>query len=749
MRTSLLPRFILFTFTILAVACPISSQSVTPSSPPVSSSGTASPAGAPVRPVSEDFFGTTITDPYRYMENLNDSDVQSWIKAQNDYARAVLAGISGRKQLLSRILELDQSVSQVQASLLPGNIYVLLKMQPGESTRKLYIRQGLKGQDRLLLDPEKIALASADQGKGANVIAGLAPSNNGKYIAVGVVPGGDELHGEIHVIDVNNGRESGDVLTQVGAEAWTPHWLPDDRAFIYGRLQSLPPGAPPAEVRQKFRAYLHVLGTVPEKDQPVFGYGVVPSIEVDPSLIASVQTQPDSHWALGILNGSVTPNSAYYIAPASDLGKTNAKWQKVADFSDGVTDIATHNDDLYLLTYKSAPRYQVLRIDARRPDLASAEIVVAPSQSVISAISPAQDALYVQLLDGGVNRVLRVPYGAHPKVQSVPLPFEGSAFVGTDPRLPGALLYLTSWIKAFKTYAYDPQTGEATDTQLQPAGPFDDPRNIESVEVKVSSYDGAQIPLSIIYPNNIGRDGSNPTLLEGYGAYGLSYPSYFEPTRLAWHEKGGVYAVCHVRGGGEYGEEWHLAGKGSTKPNTWRDFIACAQYLVDKKYASSSSLAGEGVSAGGILIGRAITSQPELFAAAIDKVGMSDTLRSELTQNGQTNIPEFGSVKTEDGFRALLEMSAYHHIKHGTAYPAVLFETGMNDPRVDPWEMAKMTARLQAASSSGKPVLLRVDFAGGHGAMGATREQVDEQLADEWGFLLWQFKVPEFQPHKQ
>jgi prolyl oligopeptidase len=216
----------------------------------------------------------------------------------------------------------------------------------------------------------------------------------------------------------------------------------------------------------------------------------------------------------------------------------------------------------------------------------------------------------------------------------------------------------------------------------------------------------------------------------------------------AWYERGGIYAVCHVRGGGEYGEEWHLAGKGSAKPNTWRDFIACAQYLTDNKYASPTRLAGEGVSAGGILIGRTITAQPDLFAAAIDKVGMSDTLRSELTQNGETNIPEFGSVKSEAGFKALYEMSAYDHVKDGRAYPAVLLETGMNDPRVDPWQMAKMTARLQAATTSGKPVLLRVDYAGGHGAMGATREQADEQLADEWSFLLWQFALPEFQPKK-
>jgi len=701
---------------------------------------------APVKPVTDDYFGTKVVDPYRYMENLENPEVQAWMKAQNDHARAVLAAIPGRDQLLARIRELDQSVPQVQAQRLPGDLYLCLKLLTGEDVAKLYVRSDLNGEDRLLMDPERITLAPADQGKGRNVIAGWSVSNDGKHIAVGIVPGGDELHGEIHVIDAASGRETGDVIPQVGAEAWEPHWLPDNRSFVYGRLQKLPANAPAAEVRQKFRSYLHVLGTDPETDSPVFGYGVVSTIDVDPSLIASVQTQPDSRYALGVLNGSVTPNSAYYIAPVSSVVKSDPAWRKIADFADGVTSIAVHDDDLYLLTYKDAPRYKIVRTDARKPNVGSAETIVPPGAAVIQEMSPAQDALYVRLLDGGVGRVLRVPYGPNPQVEEVSLPVKGTVFLDTDPRVQGALLYLTSWTQTYKIYAYDPKTKQAMDTKLQPVGPYGNPTNIESVEVQVRSYDGTRVPLSIAYPKGLKLDGTNSTLLEGYGGYGWPYPPFFESTQLAWHEKGGVHAVCHVRGGGEYGEEWHLAGKGSTKPNTWRDFNACAQYLIDMKYTSTARLAGEGVSAGGILIGRAITSQPNLFAAAIDKVGLSDTLRFELTQNGETNIPELGSVKDEAGFKALHAMSAYHHVEDGTAYPAVLLETGMNDPRVDPWQMAKMAARLQAATASGKPVLLRVDYAGGHGAMEATRTQADEQLADEWSFLLWQFGVPEFQP---
>jgi prolyl oligopeptidase len=322
--------------------------------------------------------------------------------------------------------------------------------------------------------------------------------------------------------------------------------------------------------------------------------------------------------------------------------------------------------------------------------------------------------------------------------------------VQTNPRLPGALLGIGSWTKADSVYAYDPESTRVANTELQPTGPYDNPTNIESTEVKVRSYDGTLVPLSIVYPKGVKLDGSNPTLLSGYGAYGLVLPPHFDPMLfLPWYEQGGIYAFCHVRGGGEYGEEWHLAGKGPTKPNTWRDFIACAQYLIQHRYTSPARLAGQGTSAGGILIGRAITSRPDLFAAAIDWVGVSDALRFETGENGVDNIPEFGSVKTKAGFEALYAMSAYAHIKDHTPYPAVLFMTGANDPRVDPWQMDKMAARLQAATSSGKPVLLRVSYHGGHGLMGGTEAQFQETLADQDSFLLWQFGMPEFQPPKK
>ncbi len=233
--------------------------------------------------------------------------------------------------------------------------------------------------------------------------------------------------------------------------------------------------------------------------------------------------------------------------------------------------------------------------------------------------------------------------------------------------------------------------------------------------------------------------------MSAYGAYGISQTPRYTPTLLAWLEKGSVFAVCHVRGGGEYGVEWHHSGQKRNKLNSIKDFIACAQHLITQNYTSPARLAGMGGSAGGIVVGGALVARPDLFAAMVSNVGMHDLLRAELAANGPPNIPEFGTVTTEDGFKSLYAVSSYHRIKQQTPYPAVLLTTGINDPRVDSWQPGKMAARLQAASNSGKPILLRVDYAGGHGGS-STKQQVNEELADRYAFLFWQLGVPEFQP---
>jgi prolyl oligopeptidase len=314
-----------------------------------------------------------------------------------------------------------------------------------------------------------------------------------------------------------------------------------------------------------------------------------------------------------------------------------------------------------------------------------------------------------------------------------------------DGNAPGVAFFASAWTRVGSIFSYDPKLKRVSDTGLQPNGPFDNPGNLEVEEIMVKARDGAMIPMSIVHRKGLIRDGNNPLILDGYGSYGISESPVLDPSSLAWYEQGGIIAVAHVRGGGEFGEDWHLAGSRLKKPNTWRDGIDCAEWLIAHHYTSAAKLAIQGSSAGGIFVGRAITERPDLFAAAIDASPLSDMIRFESSAGGAQNTPEFGSITTADGFKGLFEMSPYHKVVDSTRYPAILLTTGINDPRVAPWQAAKMAARLQAATSSGRPILLRIDYDAGHG-FGSTNKQLAEQHADMIAFLLWQLGVKGFAP---
>jgi prolyl oligopeptidase len=711
-----------------------SSQQQTVGGPP-------SPPVSPVRPVTDEYFGTKVVDPYRYLENLQDPGVQVWFKAQDEYTRAVLARIPGRAQLLERIKQLDQSapfqVSDVQR--FQGDRYYYRKIQASEEVSKLYEREGLNGTEKLVVDPAKFVTAPGTH----YALNYYVPSYDGKYVVYGVSPGGSE-DAVIHVLDMSTGRDTGETIDR----SWYGgiSWLPDNRSFLHIRFQKLAAGADPSERRLKSRVYLHRVGTDPENDAAVFGYGVNPGISLDPSDGSFVVADPRTTYALAGINRGFTNELTIYTAPLDSIGKPDTHWTKLCDPADAITNFDWRGDDLYLLTHKNAPDFKVIHTSLAHPDLASAAVVVPAGEAVLSGIAAAPDALYVPELDGGVGRLLRVPY-AGGAAELVSLPFDGTLGVfGGDPRLTGLLLGLTSWTKAYRIYEYEPDTRRAKDTGLQPLGSHDDPADIEAVEVKVRSYDGVLVPLSIVSKKGLKLDHSHPALISGYGAYSINMSQYFDPTSQAWLERGGVLAVAHVRGGGEYGEEWHQGGMMENKHNTWRDFIACSEYLVQHGYTSPKKLAGEAGSAGGILIGRAFTERPDLYAAVLDDVGLSDMIRDMFSPDGPLNVPEYGDLKTQSGFRNLFEISAYDHVKDGVSYPAVMLTTGINDPRVVPWEPGKMAARLQAATASHKPVLLRVDYQGGHGGWGGTKSQSHELAADQWSFLLWQFGEPGFQP---
>jgi prolyl oligopeptidase len=691
----------------------------------------------PVRAVTEDYFGTKVTDPYRWLENTSSPEVVSWMKSQNDYTREQLAKIPGRDKLLDQIKSLDNAGAVVGSLQVWGGHYFYLKTEPGSDNRKLYVRDTAAAPERLLVDPEKL---TTSDGKHFSIDY-FQPSIDGKDVAYGLSPGGSE-DSVLHVLVTATGEALPDVIDR--AQFGQPTWLPGNKSFFFTRTQKLSPSDPPTAKYQKLRVYVHTLGNDPEKDPQVFGYEFSPNVKVTeddfPVLIYS-PAAPKS--LVGLVIHGVKNEKDVYVAPFDAKPTAKTSWVKVADDSEDITNLDLHGDNLFLLSHKDASRFKVFRTSLAKPDLAKATLAVPPGEAVIVGIAAAADGLYIQDLDGGIGKLRRLSYDSG-QVEAMKLPFDGAIqSLVTNPTEPGAWLELVGWTKPPLWYSLDAKSGKLEDTHIVPPLPVDF-SEIVSEEVKAKSADGTMVPLSIVHRRDIKMDGSSPAWLEGYGAYGITYDPSFRPTWLAFLDHGGLFAVAHVRGGGEYGEDWHNGGRKLTKQHTIDDFIACAQYLIKNKYTSAAKLAGEGTSAGGVTIGGAVTQRPDLFAAALIRVGDSDSLRSELMASGPANIPEFGTVKDPDGFKGLYAMDAYQHVKPDTAYPAVLLTTGANDPRVAPWQAAKMTARLQASTNSNKPVLLRVDYDAGHG-LGSTKSQRDVELADEVSFLLWQFGAPDFQ----
>lgn len=700
----------------------------------------AAPPAALVKPVTDTYFGTTLTDPYRYMEDLSLPEVQQWAKAQADDTRALLGSLRGRAKLLARIDELEASVQSRMASVkrLPGNVYFYLKRGAKDNQFKLYVRRGLNGAEKLLVDPE----AMTKKGGPPQAINFYQPSYKGKLVAYGISEGGSE-EASIHVIDVAELKQQIEPIDR--AHYSEVSWLSDDSGFFYFRQRELPAGTPETEKYKNQTAYFHPMKGR-SADMPVLTAGSAQNLKIASEEFPIVASVPGSQLVIAIPGNGVQNEFDLYAAPSAEVLKANGKWRKLFDRSDDVTGFAIHSDDLYLLSHQDALRFKVLKTSVLRPDLAHAEVVVAPGREVVVNISAARDALYVLARDGTLGKLYRVAYAKGAKPELVTLPREGSLeLTSIDPRVDGAVVTIGSWTRDFGIYAPSPKGDGYADTGLQSVSPFGAPESIEAKEVLVTSYDGVQVPLSIVAPKGIKLDGSNPTHLYGYGAYGITDDPVYVPRFLAWYELGGIRATCHVRGGGAYGEEWHLAGKQATKPNTWKDLIACAEYLINQGYTTSAKMGINGGSAGGILIGRAMTERPDLFAVAVPSVGVLNAVRAETSANGVPNIPEFGTVKDEKQLAALLEMDAYHHVKDGVKYPATLLIHGINDPRVPPWMSLKMAAQLQAANASGKPIMLRIDYASGHG-VGSTKKQQQEEYADMWSFMLWQFGDPRFQP---
>jgi prolyl oligopeptidase len=599
---------------------------------------------APVHAVTETIQGVSVSDPYRWLEDLKDPKVQAWFKGQNDYTRALLARLPGRAALAKRVDALSGADTIVFDVVNAGPRWFYRKRGPGDADYRLYVRDGLSGPERVLVDPVAMGTGGVHYS-----LSYYRPSNDGVLVAYGVSPGGSE-DATIKIVDAASGKvldetiDRGELGESDGIKLI--YWLPDNKSFLYPRLQKLAPGAPATDKYKKTLIYRHVIGTHPrgDGDSAVFGSGVTPRAPVSDEEIGYLVWSPASTYVVGVVQKFVKSELTLYTAPLASLDGAKTPWRQVVNEQDGVTDFDVHDDDIFLLSHHDASRFKVVRTSLSKPDFAAATSIVPAGSALITGIAAARDALYVQQIDGGLARLQRVPFDAGAKPRELKLPYDGSLseFV-TDPQKRGALMKMTSWTQPQLWYAYDPASDKFGDTKLRPRSAVDYSA-IVSEEVKVKSHDGTLVPLSIVHRRDLSRNGRNPTLLVAYGSYGIRIDPSFDPIRLAWLERGGILAVAHVRGGGEYGEDWHLAGQKLTKPNTWKDFIACGEYLIEQKWTSTALLAGEGGSAGGITVGRALTERPDLFAAIIDDVGMSDLMRYETTANGPPNVPEFGSI---------------------------------------------------------------------------------------------------------
>jgi prolyl oligopeptidase len=431
------------------------------------------------------------------------------------------------------------------------------------------------------------------------------------------------------------------------------------------------------------------------------------------------------------------------IAPLADVLANKAHWVAVADFEDEVTDAQIDGAALYLLANKGHPRGRVLRSSLQSPAVGAAAEVIAQSDWVIEDLHLARDGLYLRMLDGGLARLKRL--GRDGRVREIALPFDGTLSVlATDSEHEGGLFSFTGWLTPADIWSVD-AAGRVSATGLTPK-PQIDVSPYETRRLFATARDGTKVPYSIIHRKGLKLDGRTPAWIWAYGSYGsVAYTPSFNPRTFALVDAGFIVGYAYVRGGGEYGRDWHKAGQLANKPNTWRDLIDVCLDLCAKQYTAPARLAIFGRSAGGITVGRALTERPDLFAAVIDGVGWSNPLRYVAEQNGYGEEPEWGSISEEAGYRALKGIDSYQAVKPGVPYPAVLLTTGVTDPRVAPFHVGKMAARLQACSSSGKPILLRVDFDAGHG-VGSTRAQQDREAADTYAFLLWQTGVKAYQP---
>lgn len=696
---------------------------------------------APSKVVTDEYFGVKVVDEYRNLEDLNDLSTSNWMKDQTKYSLSILQNIQNRQYYIDKRIEFEKrkSFSVNNINITENDFYFYLKKKPSDNTAKLFYRKTFKGKEIEIFNPENYK----SEYKKKYQINYIKPSYDGSKIVIALTESGKEIS-EMVIYDLKQHK----LLPYVITNSWPSDgggisWLPDNNSFIYLHYPVIDPTS--SLFLKDMQSVKYKLGDDPTKLNIILSRKNNSDLNINPEDFPIVDLPvKECKYLVGQISGATSFKDTYYM-PITSIDNSKKSWKFLFGKEEKISDFIIKGNDIIYVSEKNGTN-AIYRTSLQVPNFTNPVLVIPNiSDEVINGIYSLKDGFIFNTLKNGVEAKL-YSY-INNKNKFLPLPFPaGNISIETQNNFSNNFwIECSGWKNELERFHYNFSTDNFSPENLAPIIEYPEFKDIIVKEITVKSHDGLDIPLSLIYNKNIQKDNNNPLLIDAYGGYGINNSPYPSKTYMIWALQGGIMAIAHVRGGGEKGDAWHEGGYKTTKPNSWKDLISCAEYMIKDGFTSNEKIGIWGGSAGGITIGRAMTERPDLFKAAVIDAGVVNASRMEFTPNGPNNIKELGTVTIESELKSLLEMDAYLHIKKGEKYPATLITGGINDPRVSPWMPTKFAAKLLANNASNNPILLKIDYEGGHGGDIPTAQRY-ANLADVFAFAFWQLGHPDYQP---
>ncbi len=671
------------------------------------------PPATTQQPVTDDYFGHKVVDPYRWLEDSNSPETQQWVGDQLAYTRSILDKLPGRDQMHARLTKLLE-IGNLGGAEVGGDYYFHTRREGTQNQPVLYARKGVAGHDDVLVDVNTLAK------DGTVALDWWVSSHDGKYVAYGTSEGGSEIS-TLHIIETATRKLLPDTIERTRAASLS--WMPDDRGFYYTRYPR--PGEVAAGQEMYNRhVFYHALGRDPVKDPLIFGEGLPPQDW------PNVTLSNEGSWLGIMVEQGWTKNEVYL----KDL-QSKTPPLRITTGKEFLYSIHIYNDELFILTNEGSPRYRVFKTSVNTPTREHWREIIPQSDAVLTSVQVIAGQLFARYEQNAHSVLRRFTVEGKP-LGEIELPTLGTVTsIGGEYDSTSAFYLFSSFTVPTTIYRFDIASAKRSVWDFVETGL--DTNQYETKQVWYASKDGTRIPMFLVMRKGLKPNGHTPVLLTGYGGFNVSLTPEFSKPIFPWLDHGGIFAMANLRGGSEFGEDWHRAGMLDKKQNVFDDFVAAAEYLQKEGYTDKEHLAIRGGSNGGLLMGVMITQRPELFRAVVCAVPLLDMLRYQNFQIAKLWIPEYGSSQDAKQFEWLYAYSPYHHVTKGTTYPAVLFMTADSDTRVDPMHAKKMTAELQADNGRPNPILLRIETKAGHGA-GKPVSKLVEDWTDIYSFLFWQ-----------